>query len=260
VHVVREDLKNPNLLFAGTDVGAYVSLDKGATWTKFMTGLPNVPVHDLAIHPRESELIAATHGRAFWIVDIAPLQQMTTRSWRRRYCSSRAAFQWGEAPAQHLRQQQRAGILRRQPRTASISYRVTGTAGRTRTAASSINPGRPLRHDRSRTPGRTPELELCGHAQAAAEGTHSLRAARLDPARGSRSVVLDSLAKAKYGDRLAQAGCCSIRRPVVAASAGSGRWWRRTWWQRVVRASAHGGERSVRVRVKRAANRSWRRR
>ncbi|HET9983976.1 MAG TPA: hypothetical protein VFQ38_10330 [Longimicrobiales bacterium] len=75
VHVVREDPTNRDLLFVGTDVGAYVSLDRGATWQRFMTGLPTVPVHDLQVHPRDHELIAATHGRGIWIVDIAPLQQ-----------------------------------------------------------------------------------------------------------------------------------------------------------------------------------------
>ncbi|MDH3495167.1 MAG: hypothetical protein OER21_00175 [Gemmatimonadota bacterium] len=76
VHVIREDPHNRNLLFVGTDVGAYVSLDRGASWQRFMTGLPTVPVHDLAIHPRDRELIAATHGRSIWIVDIAPLEQL----------------------------------------------------------------------------------------------------------------------------------------------------------------------------------------
>ena len=98
VHVVREDLRNPNLLFVGTDVGAYVSGDRGQTWQKFMTGLPNVPVHDLQIHPREAELIAATHGRAFWIVDILPLQQMTATvaAAPAHLFAPRTAFQWGE--------------------------------------------------------------------------------------------------------------------------------------------------------------------
>jgi len=76
VHVVREDPVNPNLLFVGTDVGAYVSTDRGRSWSRFMNGLPTVPVHDLKIHPREHELIAGTHGRSIWIVDIAPLQQL----------------------------------------------------------------------------------------------------------------------------------------------------------------------------------------
>ncbi len=77
VHVIRQDLVNRNLLFLGTDVGAYVSANLGQTWQRFMTGLPTVPVHDLRIHPRDHELIAATHGRGIWIVDISALEQVT---------------------------------------------------------------------------------------------------------------------------------------------------------------------------------------
>jgi photosystem II stability/assembly factor-like uncharacterized protein len=76
VHVIREDPYNRDLLFVGTDVGAYVSLNRGATWQKFMNNLPTVPVHDLRIHPRDRELIAGTHGRAVWVVDIGPLEQL----------------------------------------------------------------------------------------------------------------------------------------------------------------------------------------
>jgi len=77
VHVIREDPHNPDLLFVGTDVGAFVSVNRGLSWQRFMTGLPTVPVHDLKVHPRDRELVAATHGRAFWIVDIAALEQLT---------------------------------------------------------------------------------------------------------------------------------------------------------------------------------------
>ena len=77
VHVIREDPFNRDLLFVGTDLGVYVSRDRGTTWQPFMTGLPTVPVMDLQIHPRERELIAATHGRSVWIVGIAPLEQLT---------------------------------------------------------------------------------------------------------------------------------------------------------------------------------------
>lgn len=77
VHVVREDPVNRDLLYVGTDVGAYISLNRGGSWQKFMIGLPTVPVHDLKIHPRDRELIAGTHGRSIWIVDVAPLQEMT---------------------------------------------------------------------------------------------------------------------------------------------------------------------------------------
>ncbi len=76
VHVLREDGVNPDLLFVGTDVGVYASLDRGVSWSRFMNGFPTVPVHDLQIHPRDGELIAGTHGRSIWIVDIEPLQQL----------------------------------------------------------------------------------------------------------------------------------------------------------------------------------------
>ena len=55
----------------------YASLDRGASWRRFMESMPAVPVHDLRIHPRDRELIAGTHGRSIWIVNIAPLQDLT---------------------------------------------------------------------------------------------------------------------------------------------------------------------------------------
>ena len=79
VHVVREDPRNENLLFVGTDLGVYASLDRGASWRRFMETMPTVPVHDLRIHPRDRELIAGTHGRSIWIVNIAPLQDLTAQ-------------------------------------------------------------------------------------------------------------------------------------------------------------------------------------
>jgi len=79
VHVIRQDLVSPDLLFVGTDVGLYLSTDMGGHWQKFMEGFPTVPVHDLKIHSRDRELIAATHGRSIWIVDIAPLQELTAQ-------------------------------------------------------------------------------------------------------------------------------------------------------------------------------------
>jgi len=100
VHVIREDPYNRDLLFVGTDVGAYVSTDRGRSWQKFMTGLPTVPVHDLEIHPRDRELIAATHGRAIWIVDIAPLEQLTpaVAQSATHLFAPRVAYEYGDRP------------------------------------------------------------------------------------------------------------------------------------------------------------------
>jgi photosystem II stability/assembly factor-like uncharacterized protein len=72
---VREDPERRDLLFASTERGVYVSFDGGGHWQSLQRNLPPVPVHDLAI--KEGDLIAATHGRSFWILDdISPLRQL----------------------------------------------------------------------------------------------------------------------------------------------------------------------------------------
>jgi len=65
-----------NILYVGTDRGVYVSTDRVDSWSALQGGLPNVPVHDLVVHPRERELVAGTHGRSIWIVDVLPLQDL----------------------------------------------------------------------------------------------------------------------------------------------------------------------------------------
>lgn len=78
VYVVREDLRNPDLLFAGTEFALFATLNGGKTWHRFNNNLPHVNIQDLLIHPREMDLIAGTHGRGIWILDdITPLQQLT---------------------------------------------------------------------------------------------------------------------------------------------------------------------------------------
>ena len=74
VRAVREDPTRPGLLYAGTELGVYVSVDDGAHWQSLKQNLPTVPVHDLAI--KDADLIAATHGRSFWVLDdLSPLRQ-----------------------------------------------------------------------------------------------------------------------------------------------------------------------------------------
>jgi hypothetical protein len=78
-HVVKEDLVNKDLLFVGTEFGLWVSLDGGRVWSQYKGGdFPNVAVRDLAIHPRDNDLVIATHGRGIWVIDdIGPLRSMT---------------------------------------------------------------------------------------------------------------------------------------------------------------------------------------
>ncbi len=68
-HVVREDLVKPELLFLGTEFGLFISIDRGAQWVPIKGDFPPVAVRDLAIHPREHDLLVATHGRGIWILD-----------------------------------------------------------------------------------------------------------------------------------------------------------------------------------------------
>jgi photosystem II stability/assembly factor-like uncharacterized protein len=71
--VIREDPNKRGLLYAGTETGMYVSFDNGEHWQSFQLNLPIVPITDLAIQKREKELVVATQGRSFWILDDLPL-------------------------------------------------------------------------------------------------------------------------------------------------------------------------------------------
>jgi hypothetical protein len=78
VNVIREHHRNPDLLFLGTERGAYFSIDRGQRWARLEGNLPMVPVDDIAIHPRENDLILGTHGRSVLILDdITPLEQLS---------------------------------------------------------------------------------------------------------------------------------------------------------------------------------------
>ena len=75
VHAVREDPRQKGLLYAGTETGVYVSFDDGGHWQSLRLNLPTTPIHDLVV--KNDDLVAATHGRSFWILDdITPLRQL----------------------------------------------------------------------------------------------------------------------------------------------------------------------------------------
>jgi hypothetical protein len=80
VNVIREDIKNKDLLYAGTEFGLFISFDGGADWRLFMSGMPTVRVDDILVHPRDNDLIVASHGRGIFILDdITPLQQLSKK-------------------------------------------------------------------------------------------------------------------------------------------------------------------------------------
>lgn len=77
-HVVVQDLVNPELLFVGTELGLYVTVDGGKRWARFGGGIPRAPVRDIDIHPRDHDLIVGTHGRGIYILDdLTPLRSLT---------------------------------------------------------------------------------------------------------------------------------------------------------------------------------------
>ncbi|HEX7580250.1 MAG TPA: sialidase, partial [Thermoanaerobaculia bacterium] len=79
VHVVKEDSVDPSLLFVGTELGLWISVDGGNDWAEFKGGdFPNVAVRDLAVQARDGDLVIGTHGRGIWIIDdLSPLRALT---------------------------------------------------------------------------------------------------------------------------------------------------------------------------------------
>lgn len=208
VHVVREDPANRDLLYVGTSIGVYATLNRGVSWFKLSSGFPSTPVYDLKVHPRDRELIAATHGRGFWIVDIAPLQQLTTRTITQNafLFEPKTGFQWGEAPtlmASGNGNAQGFFAIPNPPYGASISYRVTGagsgpatiriTDALGDTIATLSGPGGAGLHTVTWPFSGTRTLPPAGpRALSASERRDSILRAVRAP------MVLDSLTRAKY--------------------------------------------------------------
>ena len=74
VNVVCEDPEKPGILYAGTDLGVYVTLDGGQTWSSLCNHLPAASVTDMVVHPRDGELVAGTHGRSIFVLDVKPIR------------------------------------------------------------------------------------------------------------------------------------------------------------------------------------------
>lgn len=97
---LREDVQNQNLLFVGTEFNVWASLNRGGAWTKINNNLPTVAVHELAIHPTAGEMVAATHGRSLWVLDVAALRDMSadTLKAEAHLYKPNTAIQWRSEP------------------------------------------------------------------------------------------------------------------------------------------------------------------
>ncbi|MGQ0734524.1 MAG: VPS10 domain-containing protein, partial [Acidobacteriota bacterium] len=81
LRTLREDPSNPNLLYAGAELGLWISVDGGQHWVELKNNMPTLPVYDLIIHPRDNDLVLATHGRGIWILDnVNALQGLTPQT------------------------------------------------------------------------------------------------------------------------------------------------------------------------------------
>ena len=78
VNVIVQDPVNPEVLYLGTDQASYISLNSGKNWN-YLVQLPNVASYDMIVHPRENELVIATHGRSIYVLDVKPLQGLKDR-------------------------------------------------------------------------------------------------------------------------------------------------------------------------------------
>jgi hypothetical protein len=79
LYVIKEDFKNKNLLFVGSEFACFATIDGGKSWSRMDNNMPTVAFHDIVIHPRDADLVAGTHGRSIWILDdLTPLQQLTS--------------------------------------------------------------------------------------------------------------------------------------------------------------------------------------
>jgi photosystem II stability/assembly factor-like uncharacterized protein len=119
VNVIREDPKNPEVLYVGTDLGVYVSLNGGKLWHSLTHHLPTTPVHDIQIHPRDREIVIGTHGRSIFVADAAPIQDLTAD------ILSKKAHLFEVAPARLGLRRRGRGVWEHEPNTGAAIYYYT---------------------------------------------------------------------------------------------------------------------------------------
>jgi photosystem II stability/assembly factor-like uncharacterized protein len=123
--VIREDLRNENLLYLGSEFGAWVSIDRGINWTR-LGGLPTVAVHDFAQHPTAGEIVAATHGRSLWVADVTFLRQISaeTMASKAKLYRSNEVIRW-RSEARHGDSGTRRFVGGNPGNSASIGYSIS---------------------------------------------------------------------------------------------------------------------------------------
>lgn len=95
-YVIKEDPNSEDTLYVGTEMGLYVSFDRGTSWTRWRANLPSVAVHDIVIHERDKEILLGTHGRGIWIAPLEGISMLTTETRAKTVLLADpvTAFQW----------------------------------------------------------------------------------------------------------------------------------------------------------------------
>lgn len=177
VHAIAEDPRREGLLYLGTEFGAWVSFDGGDVWAPLGSGLPTVCVRDLCIQDRDSDLVAGTHGRGVWILDVQPLRQ------------------WNKAAAE-------AAVQLFQPEDA-VLWRMSSRGAQGHRNYAAPNPAY----------GATFHLHLAAAPEAAPVLTvHDVKGDKVAELKGKAEAGLQVLQwDARTNNRLAPAGTYSVR-------------------------------------------------
>jgi hypothetical protein len=130
-HVIKDDRENPDLLYLGTELGIWVSFDRGESWVSLRRGLPPVAVRDLVVHPREDDLVIGTHGRGFQIMeDVTPLRELARAKAAGAYLFDPPASYRYEVWGDYTGTAQSEFVGENAPRGAPISYYLAPGANR----------------------------------------------------------------------------------------------------------------------------------
>jgi len=97
VNTIREDDKDPNTLYVGTDMGVYMSGDRGGSWIALGSGIPHTPVHDLVIQTQAEEIVVASHARSVWVISLKPVRQVTPEIEKKEFHSFKLDVPSGRA-------------------------------------------------------------------------------------------------------------------------------------------------------------------
>ncbi len=252
-HVIKEDPVNASVLYLGTEFGLWISIDRGATWAAFKGGnFPSVAVRDIAIQPRDGDVVLATHGRGIWIVDdVTPLRALTPDVLARE-----VSFLPGRPVQQRIRGRWRLGrgrrtLLRHQSAGRRDHQLLPEDAARVRPdEARDLRQRRPARRHaagveaQGREPGRVVDADqaatgadggagrVLGNLRSARAAGHLHRAidqgrpgARAEAGRRSRSPRDFLHGGSQVAVRRGDAGACGLRahdRPARPAERAEG--------------------------------------